>query len=351
MFKSYVIRRAAQFIMAAATILTPMHSWADEGGVSFWVPGFYGSLAAVPQQPGFSLATIYYHTSVKAGADVAFARQVSRGGITANFTGALSANIKADAHLGFVIPTYVFATPVLGGQASVSMIVPAGHERVSADAGLVAAIGPIGFARGAAVTESVSGFGDLIPQASLRWNFGVHNVMTYVTGDIPIGAYNPQRLANLGLGHAALDGGAGYTYFNPQTGHEFSAVGGLTYNFTNPDTQYKSGVDFHLDMGASQFLSKQMLVGVVGYAYQQLTGDSGSGDRVGSFKSRVFGAGPQVGFIFPLGTSHQGYLNLKGYKEFGAEHRPEGWNAWLTFVISPAAQAAPTSAMRHMVSK
>ncbi|MET0669919.1 MAG: transporter [Xanthobacteraceae bacterium] len=173
--------------------------------------------------------------------------------------------------------------------------------------------------------------------------------MTYITGDIPVGAYEPQRLANLGIGHAAIDGGAGYTYFNPQTGHELSAVGGLTYNFKNPDTDYRNGVDFHLDMGASQFLSKQVMVGLVGYAYQQLTGDSGG--RVGDFKSRVFGVGPQVGFIFPLGTSHQGYVNLKGYKEFGAEHRPEGWNAWLTFVISPAAQAAPTSAMRHMVSK
>jgi len=43
--------------------------------------------------------------------------------------------------------------------------------------------------------------------------FGVHNVMTYITGDIPVGAYEPQRLANLGIGHAAIDGGAGYTYF------------------------------------------------------------------------------------------------------------------------------------------
>src|SRR4030088_2976929 len=43
---------------------------ADEGGVSFWVPGFFGSLAAVPQQPGWALGTIYYHTSVSAGAAV-----------------------------------------------------------------------------------------------------------------------------------------------------------------------------------------------------------------------------------------------------------------------------------------
>ena len=25
---------------------------ADENGISFWVPGFFGSLAATPQQPG-----------------------------------------------------------------------------------------------------------------------------------------------------------------------------------------------------------------------------------------------------------------------------------------------------------
>jgi hypothetical protein len=40
---------------------------ADEGGVSFWIPGFFGSLAAAPQQAGWSLTTMYYHTSVSAG--------------------------------------------------------------------------------------------------------------------------------------------------------------------------------------------------------------------------------------------------------------------------------------------
>ena len=50
----------------------------------------------------------------------------------------------------------------------------------------------------------------------------------------------------------------------------------------------------------------------------------------------MFGIGPQVGYIVPLGTDHQGYLNLKGYWEFEADHRAEGWNTWLTFSISPA---------------
>jgi hypothetical protein len=47
---------------------------ADEAGVSFWVPGLFGSLAAVPQQPGWSIISTYYHSSVSAGGDVGPAR-------------------------------------------------------------------------------------------------------------------------------------------------------------------------------------------------------------------------------------------------------------------------------------
>ncbi len=175
--------------------------------------------------------------------------------------------------------------------------------------------------------------------------------MTYVTGDIPVGAYDPSRLSNIGIGHWVVDGGLGYTYFNPQTGHEFTAVAGLSYNFINPYTQYQNGLDFHLDWGASQFLTKQFQVGLVGYLYDQVSCDSGSGDRVGCFELRVASVGAQLGYIIPMGAV-QGYVNLKGYKEFAAENRPEGWNVWLTFVLSPApptstASAAPMTPARR----
>ena len=52
--------RAAMLSVLAALSLTNA-ARADEGGVSFWVPGFFGSLAAVPQVPGWA-AAIYYHT-------------------------------------------------------------------------------------------------------------------------------------------------------------------------------------------------------------------------------------------------------------------------------------------------
>jgi hypothetical protein len=179
---------------------------------------------------------------------------------------------------------------------------------------------------------------------------GVNNFMTYITGDAPVGAYDSKRLANLGIGHGAIDAGGGYTYFDPKTGHEFSAVLGFTYNLENTTTQYQNGVDMHLDWGASQFVTKQLQLGLVGYVYDQLSCDSGSRDFVGCFESRVMGVGPQIGYVFPIGTTLQGYLNVKAYREFDADHRPDGWNAWLTFVISPAAPApAPTT--KPMITK
>jgi hypothetical protein len=198
--------------------------------------------------------------------------------------------------------------------------------------------------RQGSISQTTTGFGDLYPQAIIRWNSGLNNWMVYGTGDIPVGDYSSTNLANIGIGHGAVDGGGGYTYFNPQTGHEFSAVTGLTYNLINPSTNYQSGVDWHLDWGASQFLTKQILVGAVGYFYEQISPDSGSGDRVGAFESGVIGVGPQVGFIIPVGTV-QAYVNLKAYWEFDAHDRPSGWNAWLTLSLSPSAPTNPRSAM------
>jgi len=345
-------------IVLAFLTLLPGIALADEGGVSFWIPGFFGSLAAVPQQaPGWSMASIYYHTSVSAGSNVALAREVEIGRIPANLTATVNANINANVDLGLVAGTYVFATPVLGGQASASLIGIYGANTTSlagSIAGTLATpLGTIPFSRFDSISSSITGFGDLIPQFALRWNAGVHNYMTYITGDIPVGAYDSTRLANIGIGHGAIDGGGGYTYLNPKTGQEFSAVLGFTYNLMNNSTQYQNGVDMHLDMGASQFLSKQFLVGLVGYAYQEIGCDTGTGDRVGCFQSRVFGIGPQIGYIFPINEQYQGYVNVKGYKEFDSQNRPEGWNAWVSLVITPVmpGQTPPPTTRRPMITK
>ena len=338
--------------LAAATlafIACSETSRADENGISFWLPGQFGSLAAVPQQPGLSMAEVYYHTSLSASGAAAAAREITIGRFSPAVNVNLNVNLGAQADLVILNPTYTFASSVLGGQLAVGVTGIFGRSSVNLNGTLTAAIGPIATTRMGSIGDSLTGVGDLYPMATLRWNAGVSNFMTYVTGDIPVGSYDANRLANIGMGHGAIDGGAGYTYFNPQSGHEFSAVAGLTYNFTNPDTQYRSGIDFHVDWAASQFLSKQVFVGLVGYYYNQITDDSGALPILNGFKSRVAGIGPQVGYLFPVGNM-QGYLNLKGYAEFDAANRPSGWNTWLTFSISPAAPSTPIPVQR-MVTK
>lgn len=342
-------RRSCAVAVAGFLTLPAQPASADENGVSFWLPGLFGSLAAVPQTPGWSLGSIYYHTTVGASGSVAAAREITIGRLPANINVSFAANLNAQADLLLLSPTYTFATPVLGGQMAVGVMGIFGRMNTSIDGTLTAATGPLAVMRTGSISDSLTSAGDLYPMMSLKWHDGVHNWMTYVTGDIPVGAYDPNRLSNLGIGHGAVDAGGGYTYLNPITGHEFSAVGGFTYNLKNQDTQYQNGIDFHIDWGMSKFLTKQVFVGLVGYAYQQLTPDSGQRPILGDFESRVIGIGPQIGYIFPIGDK-QGYLNLKGYGEFDAANRPSGWNTWLTFAISdqPPSPVTPT---RHLITK
>jgi hypothetical protein len=346
-FTSHAMLTAA---LIAASLFSPAISKADEGGVSFWLPGNFGSLAAAPGQPGWSVGTVYYHTSVDASGAVAAARQVTINRFSSNLAVNLNVNLDARGDLMLLVPTYVFASPVLGGQLAVSMAGIYGRMHASIDGTLTAALGPLVVTRTGSISDNLTGFGDLYPQATLKWNRGAHNYMTYITGDIPVGAYDPSRLANIGIGHGAIDGGVGYTYFDPTKGHEFSVVTGLTYNFKNTDTDYRNGIDFHLDWGASQFLSKTFFVGAVGYFYNQITDDSGAAAFLDGFRSRVAAVGPQVGFLFPVGEM-QGFLGVKSYFEFDAANRPDGWNAWVTFALSPAAQAPMTAQRRPLVTK
>lgn len=318
--------------LAAAALLSQVSAaHADESGISVYLPGFYGSFASAPTQPGWSLSAVYYHTSVDAGADAAF----PRGG-----KGEVDVGIDGRSDAVFFVPTYTFEEPVLNGaQASVGMLLPVLHGRAQVDATLS---GPLGGTISGSRSDTLTAFGDIAPFGTLKWNDGVNNFMVYSTVSLPVGSYDPDRIINAGFGHAAIDSGLGYTYLNPTTGREFSITGGLTYNFENPDTDYKNGIDGHIDWAASQFFNEHLHAGLVGYAFQQLSGDSGDGAVLGDFKSRVFGFGPQVGYKFDVSDTTAGYVNLKGFYEFGAKNRPEGWNVWLSLNFSPAA-AAPSA--------
>ena len=336
------IRRVGFAATAAVLLLCADISRADEGGVSF---GQYASLVAAPQVPGWALGVIYYHSNVSAFGNVAAARQITVGRIPANVNVNLNLSLSGQGDPVILSPTYTFATPVLGGQLSVGgELVRQGfcEHRRDIDGG--------GRADRRDAQWSFAGFADLL------WRRRADRDTALEPGRQQLHGLYHRRHSRWRLQFNAVGQsrhrprrGRRLHVFNPATGNEFSATAGFIYNFKNPDTQYRNGIDFHFDWGAAHFVSKQVFIGVAGYAYQQITDDSGQNPILGGFRSRVLGIGPQIGYAFPLGDM-QGFLGLRGYGDFDAANRAPGWSTWLTFAISPA---EPTAAKptRRLLTK
>jgi hypothetical protein len=351
-FAGIFSRGVLAFATAASLFTVARPALADQGGISFWVPGLFGSFAAAPLAPGLSAATIYYHTSVTASGGLAAAKQIEVGRlrpVTANLNVNLDVNLKAKSDMVFFVPQYVFDTKIFGGQFAVGMATAFGRTTTTLDGTLSRSLGPLTITGQGSITDSVTGFADLFPTASLRWNSGVHNLMIYGMTNIRVGSYDWTRLANTGLGFNSWDGGLGYTYLDLAKGLEFSATAGLTYNNANHDTNYRNGLDLHVDFGAAKFLSKQFYVGAVGYIYNQLEQDDGAPAFIGDTRSRVYALGPQFGYLFQPSPDIQGLFAVKGYYEFDPDYRADGWNVWVTLNFSPAmhhAEHKPVSTPR-----
>lgn len=307
-------RRLARAVFIGAFAIFACDVAADEGGVSFWLPGQYASFAAIPPEPGFSMPLVTYYYSGDAPGDqlIEKGRQILFG-VDARYFGQ------------FIIPTYSPDMEFLGGRTALSFATLVANSDVSADA----VLGPIS----SSPSEDITGFGDLFPTAQLFWNGGLNNWMAYITGAIPVGDYDAERLTNIGLGHSAIDTGGAYTFFDPETGWEMSATLGVTYNFENSDTNYTNGESIHLDWGVSKFLTEAWQIGAVGFAYKQISDDEGAPDILDGFRSETYGIGPQFAYSGTMGGQVL-YASLRAYHEFETENRTEGNAAFLTLSLS-----------------
>jgi len=191
-------------------------------------------------------------------------------------------------------PSYAFSTPVLGAQLGLAVTAVPAFVSNSITSTLT---GPRGNSLSGSTGQSVTGFGDLYPRASLKWNENVSNFMVYGTGDIPVGLYSKDNIANIGTGHGAIDLGGGYTYLDRQNGNEVSAVAGLTYNFTNPTTNYQAASIFIWTGPPPVFCQSKFLLELPGMFISKLAAIAGLGirsvvsDRVSSALGRSSGFG------------------------------------------------------------
>jgi hypothetical protein len=136
-------------LFSGALIDAPTAARADEGGVSFWIPGFYASLAAAPLEPGWALTSMNYFDQVKAGGDVALARNITIHAVNTTFNvnlqASINASLKSTIDLGIGIPTYTFEQRFFGAQATVGMLAAIGNIDTNLQGQIAGSLGSVRF--------------------------------------------------------------------------------------------------------------------------------------------------------------------------------------------------------------
>lgn len=250
---------------------------AAEGGASNYFPGAYGTLlVGLAPEPGPVFASLNLFYSAEASRAV--------------LEGQVEYGIETDAFYTLMQGLYTWDAPAIGGRFAIGGYLPLGYA--SLDSSLSAAPGSI------STSDDEFGLGDigLIP-ASFYRSTGNFHFNLYELVIVPTGQYSAVNSVNIGRNYWSFDTVLAATWFNAESGTEISIIPGLMFNTENPDTDYRTGTEFHVDFMVNQFLSDTFAVGLHGYAYTQISGDSGSGAILGDFKGKSYGIGPSISWI------------------------------------------------------
>jgi hypothetical protein len=301
-------------ILLASGLISAPWGHAAEGGGSHYSPGFYGDFGvAVAPEPGFYLRNEFYYYGGDGG--------------KGRFTefGEIRVDLEVDVAMYMLTGLMVLDKKILGGRYAFGAFLPVVYTDLSV--GIV--LGPIS----ASVKEDLTAIGDpgFIP-ASFFWNFGDFHINASETITVPIGSYDQDRNVNSGLNYWSFDTVLAATYLHPKIGFEISAALGYIYNTKNEDTKYHTGQEFHADFMVNQFLSDNFALGVQGFYYKQITGDSGRGALLGDFKGEAAGIGPALMWATKIKNVDL-VISAKWLHEFHAEHRLEGDHVFFNFTL------------------
>jgi hypothetical protein len=280
---------------------------AAEDGKSFFIGGLAGSMSGLLPPPGSYINSDTIIASAEAGANI----QIPDAGL-------LTLGLSGDTVIDFLSGIRVSPKQVLGGNLALGIGLVGGRVEAQTLA-ILSSIVPID-SHSADLTDAVTAIGDPVLIAKLGWHNGPFHWNIGSILNIPVGQYDAGRLANLGFNRWILDVAAGFTYFDPKKGIEITVVPGVTFNGENPDTNYRTGTEFHVDLTAMAHLSKRFAIGVGAYHYEQLTGDSGAGAVLGDFKGRVSGIGPVLSYNFQLGDRPVS-TKLRYFKDLNVDDR------------------------------
>ena len=247
-------------------------TYATQGGSSDYFPGAFATFGAgLPPETGFQFVnqTFFFKGD----------------GDKAVLGGRIGLGINADAVYNYAGGFYTYKAPVLGARLQIGALVPLASMYTKA--GVNTRFGSL------ENSGNSAGFGDSMASAALYWKGGDLHYKLVQTVFAPTGAYNASSMANVGMNHWAFDTSLAITWMNKK-GTEITIMPGIMFNTMNNAAEYHSGNEFHIDFMVNQFLKKNFAVGLQGYYYSQLTGDSGSGALLGNFQGQALGFGPAI---------------------------------------------------------
>jgi hypothetical protein len=314
--------------LPAALFLLLLGAWpagAEEGGSGHYFPGTISSFVdGVPATETviLRLNALHYDGSFSANRPVPIAGQAALGVDVQSTAVGLTAAWR---------PSW----GQLGERWSYAMSATIPFLRVEVEAEVASA----GVNRTVRQRDTEYGLGDIV-MMPLMFNYHVNddiNLNARLAVYAPTGDYEVGRLSNLGKNFWTFGPMVGFMYLGKQNGREASIFFGADFNTENPDTNYQTGTQLHVDGTLAQHfpIGKTLLgLGATGYWYQQVEGDSGSGATFGDFKGRTNGIGPSFSLVHPFG-SHNLMAEFKWVHEVEVERRPEGdsfiLKAMLTF--------------------
>ena len=327
----------ALFLIAVSVGLTltcVKSSVAAESAKSVYLLGSNAQMSGFAPAPGAYFYDLNYFYSGTASGEAA-------NGVLLPGVGdvEVSARLSLESIAVITVPTFLWVpeSPVLGGRIGFGVLAPIGWQQVDATVVATAALMlpdgsqyPIGASFG--LDDNTTAFGDPLLTAFIGWDAG--NWHSKISGllNVPIGSYDKQNIVNMGFNRWAFDASGAVTWFDPTIGFEVSLAAGFTFNGENPDTDYRTGTEFHVEYALMRHFADQFSAGVAGYYYDQISADSGEGAILGGFEGQVAAIGPNLTYNFQVGDSAVA-ANLRWLHEFAAVNRTQGDAAFGTLTI------------------
>lgn len=163
----------------------------------------------------------------------------------------------------------------------------------------------------------------LFTPLSLGWKRGDWHIKWTETVNLPASDYDTSEALNFGRNYYALNSSLGLAYRKGTVGPEFNIRSGFIWNAENPDTNYRTGNEAYVDGSVNWRFTSAITAGLSGYAYRQLTEDSGEGAIFGDFEGRSYAIGPVFRYFIGKNSNRISVIT-KWLHQFESEHHFEG---------------------------